>query len=201
MEIRHYRQAKTLSAIERLGQTRGAPHCHSDAALHRPQVWRARHYRSTSARSCWPAANRCAFRSIDAGRYPEADEDLRRSAAARQQCRRRSGQIPCGAVSAHRGRRSAARCRRRSAARRRLPAAETCAGHLLRLAEPECLPVGIAGAAHSRVSAEAARAKVDHEAGRKVPVAHSVEIDPDSRLAQIVAGSAIGRTDSRSSCP
>ncbi len=35
---------------------------------------------------------------------------------------------------------------------------------------------------------EAARAKVDHEAGSKVPVAHSVEIAPDSRLAQIVAG-------------
>ncbi len=34
---------------------------------------------------------------------------------------------------------------------------------------------------------EAARAKVDHEAGRKVPIAHSVEIDPDSRLAQIIA--------------
>jgi putative glutamine amidotransferase len=34
---------------------------------------------------------------------------------------------------------------------------------------------------------EAARAKVDHEAGRTVPIAHSVEIDPDSRLAQIVA--------------
>src|SRR4029077_10707927 len=33
---------------------------------------------------------------------------------------------------------------------------------------------------------EAARAKVDHEAGGKVPVAHSVEIDPASRLAQIV---------------
>jgi putative glutamine amidotransferase len=33
---------------------------------------------------------------------------------------------------------------------------------------------------------EAARAKVDHEAGRKVPVAHSVAIDPNSRLAQIV---------------
>jgi len=33
---------------------------------------------------------------------------------------------------------------------------------------------------------EAARAKVDHEAGRKVPIAHSVEIDPNSRLAQIV---------------
>lgn len=34
---------------------------------------------------------------------------------------------------------------------------------------------------------EAARAKVDHEAGRKVPVAHSVEIDRESRLAHIVA--------------
>ena len=33
---------------------------------------------------------------------------------------------------------------------------------------------------------EAARAKVDHEAGRKVPIAHSVEIDRDSRLAEIV---------------
>jgi putative glutamine amidotransferase len=34
---------------------------------------------------------------------------------------------------------------------------------------------------------EAARAKVDHEAGKKVAVAHSVEIDPDSKLARIVA--------------
>jgi putative glutamine amidotransferase len=34
---------------------------------------------------------------------------------------------------------------------------------------------------------EAARAKVDHEAGRKVPIAHAVEIEPESRLAQIVA--------------
>jgi putative glutamine amidotransferase len=34
---------------------------------------------------------------------------------------------------------------------------------------------------------EAARAKVDHEAGRKVPIAHSVEIAPKSKLAQIVA--------------
>jgi len=33
---------------------------------------------------------------------------------------------------------------------------------------------------------EAARAKVDHEAGKKVAVAHSVEIDPESKLAQIV---------------
>jgi putative glutamine amidotransferase len=33
---------------------------------------------------------------------------------------------------------------------------------------------------------EAARQKVNHEAGRKVAVAHSVEIVPNSRLAQIV---------------
>jgi putative glutamine amidotransferase len=33
---------------------------------------------------------------------------------------------------------------------------------------------------------EAARAKVNHEAGRNVAVAHSVEIEPDSRLAEIV---------------
>jgi putative glutamine amidotransferase len=33
---------------------------------------------------------------------------------------------------------------------------------------------------------EAARAKVDHEAGKKVPIAHTVEIEPGSRLAQIV---------------
>ena len=33
---------------------------------------------------------------------------------------------------------------------------------------------------------EAARAKVDHEAGKKVPIAHTVEIEPSSRLAQIV---------------
>jgi putative glutamine amidotransferase len=39
---------------------------------------------------------------------------------------------------------------------------------------------------------EAARAKVDHEAGSKVPVAHAVEIEPESRLAQIVAAEARG---------
>jgi len=33
---------------------------------------------------------------------------------------------------------------------------------------------------------EAARAKVNHEAGRSVAVAHAVEIEPDSRLAEIV---------------
>src|SRR5579864_2561702 len=33
---------------------------------------------------------------------------------------------------------------------------------------------------------EAARAKVNHEAGRTVAVAHAVEIEPDSRLAEIV---------------
>jgi putative glutamine amidotransferase len=37
---------------------------------------------------------------------------------------------------------------------------------------------------------EAARAKVDHEAGKKVPVAHTVEIDPGSKLAEIVAAGA-----------
>jgi putative glutamine amidotransferase len=37
---------------------------------------------------------------------------------------------------------------------------------------------------------EAARAKVNHEAGRTVAVAHSVEIEPDSRLAEIVNGKA-----------
>jgi putative glutamine amidotransferase len=36
---------------------------------------------------------------------------------------------------------------------------------------------------------EELRAKVDHEAGKKVAVAHSVEIDRDSRLAKIVNGS------------
>jgi putative glutamine amidotransferase len=39
---------------------------------------------------------------------------------------------------------------------------------------------------------EAARAKVDHEAGRKVPIAHAVEIEPESRLAQIVSAEARG---------
>ena len=32
------------------------------------------------------------------------------------------------------------------------------------------------------------RARVNHEAGKKVAVAHSVEIEPESRLAEIVAG-------------
>jgi putative glutamine amidotransferase len=33
---------------------------------------------------------------------------------------------------------------------------------------------------------EEARTKVDHEAGKKVAIAHEVEIDPDSKLAEIV---------------
>jgi putative glutamine amidotransferase len=35
---------------------------------------------------------------------------------------------------------------------------------------------------------EATRAKVDHEAGKKVAVAHEVEIEPASKLAEIVCG-------------
>ena len=35
---------------------------------------------------------------------------------------------------------------------------------------------------------ESARAKVDHEAGKKVPIAHTVEIDRDSVLAKIIRG-------------
>ncbi len=39
---------------------------------------------------------------------------------------------------------------------------------------------------------EATRAKVDHEAGSKVAVAHSVNIEPGSRLAEIVDGQSHG---------
>ena len=39
---------------------------------------------------------------------------------------------------------------------------------------------------------ETARAKVDHEAGKKVAVAHSVDIEPGSRLAEIVNGHSRG---------
>jgi putative glutamine amidotransferase len=39
---------------------------------------------------------------------------------------------------------------------------------------------------------EKARAKVDHEAGSKVAVAHSVNIEPGSRLAEIVNGNSHG---------
>jgi putative glutamine amidotransferase len=42
---------------------------------------------------------------------------------------------------------------------------------------PDCLP-------------EKTRAKVDHEAGKKVAVAHEVEIDPSSKLAEILCGSS-----------
>ncbi len=38
----------------------------------------------------------------------------------------------------------------------------------------------------------ATRAKVNHEAGKNVAVAHSVEIDPASKLAEIVAGNIPG---------
>jgi putative glutamine amidotransferase len=45
---------------------------------------------------------------------------------------------------------------------------------------------------------EAARAKVDHEAGKNVAVAHTVEIDPDSKLAGIVTSEIRGpRSDAR----
>jgi putative glutamine amidotransferase len=39
---------------------------------------------------------------------------------------------------------------------------------------------------------EAARAKVDHEAGRKVAIAHTVEIESGSKLAKIVDGAGPG---------
>jgi putative glutamine amidotransferase len=35
---------------------------------------------------------------------------------------------------------------------------------------------------------EAARGKVDHEAGKKIPIAHTVEIERDSALAKIICG-------------
>jgi putative glutamine amidotransferase len=38
--------------------------------------------------------------------------------------------------------------------------------------------------------AEERKARVDHEAGKKVAVAHAVEIDKDSKLAEIISGSA-----------
>lgn len=38
---------------------------------------------------------------------------------------------------------------------------------------------------------ESTRAKVNHEAGRKVAVAHTVEIEPNSRLASIVNGQGL----------
>lgn len=41
---------------------------------------------------------------------------------------------------------------------------------------------------------EAARAKVDHEAGKAVAVAHTVEIEPDSNLAGIVGASLPAKT-------
>ncbi len=51
---------------------------------------------------------------------------------------------------------------------------------------------------------EAARAKVDHEAGKKVAIAHTVEIEQDSKLAGIVAPrwprSEVPGPDTRSSC-
>ena len=44
---------------------------------------------------------------------------------------------------------------------------------------------------------EATRSKVDHEAGRKVAVAHTVEIERGSRLAEIVNGSASESGDAK----
>ena len=41
---------------------------------------------------------------------------------------------------------------------------------------------------------EETRAKVDHEAGRTVAIAHTVEIEPDSRLAGMVSGKARAQT-------
>jgi putative glutamine amidotransferase len=45
---------------------------------------------------------------------------------------------------------------------------------------------------------EETRARVNHEAGRKVAVAHSVEIDPGSRLANIFSGDSRPRLSGRS---
>jgi len=45
---------------------------------------------------------------------------------------------------------------------------------------------------------EETRARVNHEAGRKVAVAHSVEIDPGSRLANIFSGDSGPRLSGRS---
>lgn len=45
---------------------------------------------------------------------------------------------------------------------------------------------------------EETRAKVNHEAGKKVPVAHTVEIAPNSALAQILCGDSRPRLSDRS---
>ena len=42
------------------------------------------------------------------------------------------------------------------------------------------------------------RARVNHEAGKKVAVAHAVEIEKDSKLAEIVNGNKDRRANSRS---
>lgn len=48
---------------------------------------------------------------------------------------------------------------------------------------------------------ESLRARVDHEAGRKVAVAHDVEIEAASRLAQIVGNGSAGRQGERLRLP
>jgi len=47
---------------------------------------------------------------------------------------------------------------------------------------------------------EQRRSKVNHEAGRKVAVAHTVEIEPHSRLADVLRGDSLGCPTSRRFC-
>jgi len=44
---------------------------------------------------------------------------------------------------------------------------------------------------------EATRAKVNHEAGRKVAIAHTVDIESDSRLAEVICGDSRPRLSGR----
>jgi putative glutamine amidotransferase len=41
---------------------------------------------------------------------------------------------------------------------------------------------------------EASRGKINHEAGRKIPIAHAVEIDANSKLASIISPNGDGRS-------
>jgi putative glutamine amidotransferase len=187
MEIRHYRQAKTLSAIERLGQTMAPriaiPMPHSTDRKYGERAI-TQYERAVALAGGEPVRValdqtqdeiRKLMGTCDGVLLPgsHADVDPARFLAPR---------------SPH----TAAADPRRDAVddlllddayRQQKPVLGICYGL-------QSLNVYRAGSLVQHIPEflpEAARAKVDHEAGRKVPIAHAVEIEPESRLAQIIA--------------
>jgi putative glutamine amidotransferase len=186
MEIRHYRQAKTLSAIERLSQTEApriaipVPHSsdrkYGERAI--PQYERA--VALAGGKPVRVALDQTRdeiltlMETCDGVLLPgsNADVDPSRFHAARSP----------HTAAADPQRDAVDDLLLEDAYKQRKPVLGICYGL-------QSLNVYRAGSLVQHIPEflpEAARAKVDHEAGKKVPIAHSVEIDPNSRLAQII---------------